>query len=101
MRGDYDLESFIDESIRVSQANGYDPHVFVRMRADHGTVGAIQRLVRSGEIQYGLTRLVKLGLSEWSVETAVLQFPGEFSEQDRQAAEWRLCQARKMTARKS
>ena len=40
-------------------------------------------------------RLVELGLSEWSVEAAVLRFPDEFSEQDRQAAEWRLCQVRK------
>ena len=33
-------------------------------------------------------------VSAWLVEAAVLWFPDEFSEQDRQAAEWRLCQAR-------
>ena len=97
---EYDLESFVDESIRVSRANSYDPHIFVRMRTDHGTVGAIERLVRSGDIQSGLSRLVEMELSEWSVEAAVLRFPDEFSEQDRQAAEWRLCQARKTAARK-
>ena len=101
MSGDRDLESFMDESIRLSRENGYDPHVFVRMRADYGTIGAIERLVRSGDIQYGLTRLVEKGLSQWSVEAAVLRFPGEFSEQNRQAAEWRLCLARKTVPRKS
>ena len=95
MSEDYDLESFMEESIRVSQANGYHPTIFLQMRERHGTIGAVERLVRSSEIQSGLARLVKLGLSNWSVEAAVLRFPDQFSEQDRQAAEWRLGQARK------
>ncbi|MCY4547540.1 MAG: hypothetical protein OXC28_04155 [Defluviicoccus sp.] len=90
MSEDYDLELFMDESIRVSRENHYHPTDFIQMRERHGTAGAIRRLVRSAEIQSGLKRLVELGLSEWSVEAAVLRFPDEFSEQERQATRWRL-----------
>ena len=93
MSEDYDLESFVAEGVRRAQERGYHPTVFLRMRERHGTAGAIRRLVRSGDVQSGLTRLVELGLSEWSVEAAVLRFRDEFSVQDRQAAEWRLRQA--------
>jgi hypothetical protein len=38
-----DLESFIDESIRVSRAHDYYPTVFVGMRARHGTIPTIEK----------------------------------------------------------
>ena len=101
MGEDYDLESFVAEGVRRAQERGYHPTVFLQMRERHGTAGAIRRLVRSGDIQSGLTRLAELGLSEWSVEAAVLRFPDEFSEQERWAAEWRLSQARREAERRS
>lgn len=93
MDGSTGLEAFIDKSIRVSREHGYSPTIFMDMRGRHGTVGAIDRLVRSGDIQSGFKRLKELGLLEWTIESAVLKFPDEFSAQIREAAKWRLSQA--------
>jgi hypothetical protein len=84
------LEKFIDESIRLSLSRGYPPTTFQRMRRDYGTVEAIERLVKSGEIQSGFKKLLHLGLSEWSIEAAVLKFPDRFSKDAIQCAEFRL-----------
>lgn len=84
------LETFIDESIRVSSKNGYHPTEFIRMRQRHGTKGAISRLVRSGEIQTGFNRLFKLGLIDWTIESAVLKFPHAFTKEDIECARFRL-----------
>ena len=88
------LEAFIDESIRVSQEHGYNPTAFVGMRHRHGTVDAISRLVTSGDLQTGFKRMRALGLLKWTLEGAVMQFPDEFPRPVREAAEWRLAQAR-------
>lgn len=84
------LEEFIDESLRRSSKAGYPATVFRRMRRDYKTVGAIERLVTSGEIQTGFRELKKLGLREWSIEAAVRKFPGRFSDQAVKCAEFRL-----------
>jgi hypothetical protein len=84
------LESFIDELIRRSKERGYNPSVLVRMRAEHGTLEAIERLVQSGEVQSGFRRLKQLALLDWSIESAVTKFPTEFSRNARECAEWRL-----------
>jgi hypothetical protein len=90
-----DLEAFIDESIRVSRQHHYYPTVFQGMRARHGTVAAIEKLVLSGEIQSGFKKLKDLGLLDWTIEAAVLRFPGEFHNREvHEAARWRLEQAR-------
>jgi hypothetical protein len=86
-----DLEAFIDESIRVSAKNGYFPTVFQGMRARHTTVGAIEKLVVSGELQTGFKRLQELGLAkDWSIEAAVLKFPEKFSKDAIECARFRL-----------
>jgi hypothetical protein len=87
------LEAFIDESIRLAKVRGYNPTVFQGMRRQLGTLQAIEKLVQSGDIQSGFRRLKKLGLLEWSIESAVTKFPSEFSRDARQCAEWRLGQA--------
>lgn len=87
------LEAFIDESIRLSAKHGYHPTAFIGMRHRYLTVGAISRLVVSGDIQSGFKRMQELGLLKWTIEEAVLRFPNEFSKEVRQAAEWRLSQA--------
>ena len=89
-----ELEAFITESVRISMENGCHPTAFLEMRSRYGTVGAMDRLMRSGEIQSGFKRLEALGLLEWSVEAGVLRFPDEFSPEVIEAAEWRLQQAR-------
>lgn len=88
------LEAFVDEGIRLGRKSGYSPTVFEGMRKRHGTLGAINRLVVSGDIQSGFTRMKDLGLLEWTIEAAVMLFPDEFSKEVREAAEWRLSQAR-------
>jgi hypothetical protein len=63
------------------------------MRARWRTKEAIRRLVTSGEIQSEFKRMIPLGLREWTLEAAVLKFPGEFDKEEIEAARWRLDQA--------
>ena len=84
------LEDFIDESIRLAISKGYPPTVFQRMRRDHQTVEAIERLVKSGEIQSGFKRMVELDLQDWTIEAAVTRFPGRFSQDAQDCARFRL-----------
>ncbi len=88
------LEAFIDETIRIARERGYNPTAFIAMRHRHKTIEAISRLVINGEIQSGFRRLKTLGLLDWSIEAAVLKFPGEFTSEVRQCAEFRLRVAR-------
>lgn len=89
------LEAFIDRSIEISKARGYNPTIFIGMRHQHGTIESIERLVQSGDIQSGFKRLQQLNLLEWTIEAAVTKFPGEFGRQARECAEWRLAQVNK------
>jgi hypothetical protein len=57
-----DLEAFIDETIRLAKEHNYSPTVFRGMRAQYGTVAAIEKLVQSGDVQSGFKRLESLGL---------------------------------------
>ena len=84
------LEEFIDHTIRVARQKAYHPTVFMEMRARHGTVEAISRLVESGDVQSGFRRLEKLGLLDCTIEAAVLKFPDEFSARTRECADFRL-----------
>ena len=88
------LEAFIDETIKRGSAKGYHPTVFIGMRASLGTVPAISKLVQSGDLQSGFKRLHKLNLLDWTIESAVEKFPGEFSKNDLECASFRLRQAR-------
>lgn len=85
-----ELESFVDETIRVAREHGYHPTVFIGMRDRHGTVSAITKLVESGEVQSGFKRLKALGLLDHTIEAAVLKFPAQFSPQTKECAEFRL-----------
>jgi hypothetical protein len=91
-----DLDAWIDEAIRISSQHKYYPTTFMNMRRTHGTVGAIERLVISGDIQSGFRRLKELGLLQWTIEQAVLTFSNDFPNPEvRKAAQWRLDQARR------
>lgn len=89
------LEAFIDEGIKRGAAKGYHPTVFIGMRQSLGTIPAISKLVRSGDIQSGFKRLDKLSLLEWTIEAAVEKFPEEFTKVDLECAAFRLGEARK------
>lgn len=69
------LDEFVDEMMNRARPLGYTPTIFMRMREDHGTVGAIKRLVETSERQSGFRRLRDLGLKDWTLEAAVLRFP--------------------------
>ncbi|MGC8477137.1 MAG: hypothetical protein ACP5NP_12350 [Acetobacteraceae bacterium] len=84
------LEVWVEQSIQRSQSK-YHPSEFIRMRDRHGTVKAMERLMRAGQIQSGLVRLKELGMAEdWSVEAGILKFPDRFKEAERAAARFRL-----------
>ena len=93
MSGSAELEKFIEVAIEQSIQIGYTPHVFCRMRRQHGTVEAMKKLVASSEIQCGFKRLKELNRLELSIEAAILKFPDEFTLGEQEAARWRLEQA--------
>jgi hypothetical protein len=93
------LEAFIDEAIHLSKAKNYYLTIFQGMRHDQGTLAAIEKLVQSGEVQSGFTRLKELGLLAWSIESAVTKFPDEFTPNARECAEWRLKQVEAESSR--
>ncbi len=77
------LDEFLDESVRRSAAVGYHPTKFIGMRDEarkrgKSVVSVIKSLVESSEPRSGYVRLVQLGLTEWSLESAVLKYPQEF-----------------------
>jgi hypothetical protein len=79
MEGNLTLDQFVDEGIRRGSAAGYHPTVFLRMRQDYGTKQAIERIVKTSKPQSGFRRMKDLGLLEWTLESAVLKFPEQFS----------------------
>ena len=81
-----ELESFIDEGLRRARERGYSNTGFIGMRNAHGTIGAITRLVTSGEIKSGLRRMVELELEDWTIDAAVGKFPECFPEKVQEAA---------------
>lgn len=92
-RAGAELEAFVDEMLRRAHGKGYHPTAFIGMRGRRGTLEAISRLVRSGDMQSGFRRLKELGLLDWTIEAAVLKFPHEFARDDRECAVFRLHEA--------
>jgi hypothetical protein len=82
------LTEFIDEGIRLSTERGARPHAFIKMRETHGLVTAIRLCVDRGAS--GLETARKIGLLDWSLEAAVLQFPDDFSSTTQRHAKERL-----------
>ncbi|HJR56765.1 MAG TPA: hypothetical protein VJ798_09315 [Rhizomicrobium sp.] len=93
------LEAFVEESLRRSLERGYHPTIFQKMRQDYGLERAIEKLVESSDIQSGFARLKDLGLLDWSLEAAVIRFPGSFPVKTREYAGFRLSHAKDRTLR--
>lgn len=74
---------------------GYNPSIWTRMVEEHGGVVTARRLIKSGDMQAGLLRLVGLGRVDLTVEHAVLdeRWHDLFTEEDRDLARWRLAVA--------
>lgn len=93
-RASPELEAFIVETIRRGTEHGYRPTIFMGMQDRHGTLEAMKRLVRNGDVQSGFRRLTELGLQDHTIEAGILKFRSEFDRTDIECAEWRLAQAR-------
>lgn len=84
------LEEFVDESIRKAQAVGYHPTTFMAMWKQDRSTTPIERLVVSSEPKSGYKRMVREGLKEWTLESAVLKYPGRFTRTAKEYAKARL-----------
>ena len=83
----------VDECRRLK----YVPTAWIgMMNGPGGAAAAARRLLVSGDIQSGFERLIRMGRADLTVEYAVLQprWHDIFEEQHREAARWRLEQAR-------
>jgi len=64
---------------------------------EHGGVATARRLIKSGDFQDGLMKLISLGRIDLTVEHAVLEerWRDLFTDQEREVARWRLEAAQK------
>ena len=93
------LEAQFHHALRTACAEaaalGYYPSYFIQKMERVGAAAYARELVRSGELQSGLRRLKSLGRLDLSVEHLVARVPEYqplFTNEERQAAEWRLKQ---------
>ena len=97
-----ELEAFIDEGLRLARDRGFPNIGFVQMRHRYGTMETIRRLVTSGEVKSGLVRMIELGLEDWTIDFAVTEtFSKYFPAHIREAAAWRLSEAKALCSRTS
>jgi hypothetical protein len=74
------LEEFIEDSLQHLGQRGYVPLDFFEMCRQHGLIAAITRCVEGSEFKSGFLRVLELGLVDWSLETAVVEFPERFTK---------------------
>lgn len=97
MSFEQDFETECLNAIATCRDLGYVPTAWQGMINSLGAVEAARRLVVSGDIQSGFTRLVHMGRLDLTVEMAVLHprwdaiFGGDRAV--REAAWWRVAQA--------
>jgi hypothetical protein len=91
-----EFERRLRESIRESIELGYHPTRIAEMIDAHHGKNTAKLLVKSGEIQAGILRIVAMGHPELSVESIMLetQFAPLFSQEEWAAAQWRLDRAK-------
>ena len=79
-------------SIDVCRTLGYVPSVWIRMIEEHGAAETARRLIKSGDMQAGLLRLLSLSRVDLTVEHAVLdeRWHDLFPDEERDLARWRL-----------
>jgi hypothetical protein len=94
-----ELEAWFDRAsqaaIKECRLLGYTPTAWVSMIRQVGAAEAARRLLVSGDIQTGFSRLVRLGRPDLTIEWAALddRWGTLFSDQHQAAARWRLQQA--------
>lgn len=76
-------ESFMDKAVAMAVEIGPNPRVFRRMRAEHGTMETVLRLVMTVDLQEGFLRVKDQDMEKYCVEAFALQFLHEFPEDTR------------------
>lgn len=97
-RLEYDFEQTMLSSCREAQGPGHYPGWFPGALERKGAVPYAKELVVSGEFQSGLKRLRDLKRLDLSIEhlvAEVARFRSLFTEEEREAARWRLEQVRR------
>ena len=87
-------EAAVEESRALTPP--YNPTAWIAMATRLGAVAAARKLVVSGDIQAGFDRLIRAGRPELTIEWMILDEKWDplFEESHREAARWRLRQAR-------
>jgi hypothetical protein len=83
------------DAIEQCRAFNYRPTAWISMINELGAVRAAEKLVVSGDIQSGFSRLAQQGRLDLTIEMAVLdpKWDSLFGRSVREAAWWRLAQA--------
>lgn len=96
-RLEHEFAEAMRASCRESVGLGYYPTRFLEALERRGAVAYAKQLVASGDLQSGLRRLCGLDRLDLSIEHLIaedLRFRELFTEDDREAARWRLDQVR-------
>lgn len=83
------MRSALEEAAKL----GYHAHRFLEKMEREGAVRYAKSLVESGELQYGLERLKKMGRLDLSIEHLIANCPRFrclFTDEEIEAARWRL-----------
>jgi hypothetical protein len=89
------FERRLRNTIVESTALGYYPSRFEQMLNNSAGILVAKRLVGSGDLQYGLKELKKLGRHDLTMESIMMEeeFRPLFTKAELEAAKWRLEQA--------
>lgn len=88
-----EFETAMRRALEEAAKLGYHATRFLEKMEREGAVPYAKSLVKSGELQYGLERLKKLGRLDLSVEHLVANCPRFrclFTDEEIEAARWRL-----------
>lgn len=88
-------------SIEICRQLGYNPSGFERMLNNRGSMGTVQHLFDSGDLQDGFLKMVGMGRSDLTMESIMLEdeFAPLFNPLQLDGARWRLQQARSPSKR--
>jgi len=86
------FEGRLRNTILESAALGYYPSRFEQMLKNSAGTSVAKKLVASGDLQYGLKELKKLGRQDLTMESIMMEeeFRPLFSKGELEAAKWRL-----------
>lgn len=95
---EYDFEQTMRAACEESAGLGYYPARFLQALERKGAVPYAKELVSTGDLQSGLKQLRKRNRLDLSIEHLVAEVPRFrplFTDEEREAARWRLEQVRR------